>query len=249
VVTDGELSYFDAIGESGRAHSLAKPFSDADRAGLLLELGAVFSLLPPPPAAVLDAGCGTGWLTWMLQRSGYEATGLDVAPRAIELARNNPPFTETTTPTFDVGDVVSMAYQAQFDAVLFFDALHHVLDEEATLRNSLMALRPGGICITSEPGIGHTEASTEQIEAFDVTERDMPSDHIVDVGLRVGFASARRYPRADALGARLYDTSDVREPTWKRRIRRSVLGRSLLTLKTTEFSKRESGIVVLQAPS
>jgi SAM-dependent methyltransferase len=249
VVTEGELSYFDLIGDGGREHSLRKPFSDVDRAGLLLELGAVFSLLPAPPSAVLDCGCGTGWLTWMLQRSGYGATGIDVAPRAIELARSNPPFTGTEPPKFDVGDVVSMSYSAAFDAVVFFDSLHHVLDEEATLRNVLAALRPGGICITSEPGHGHTDASTQQIAAFGVTERDMPADHIAKVGVRVGFASAQTYPRADAIGVRVYETSAMTEPTWKRRLRMSAIGRSALTLKTTEFAKKTNGIVVLVAPT
>jgi len=37
-------------------------------------------LLPPPPAHVLDAGAGTGFLSLLLAREGYRVTALDLAP-------------------------------------------------------------------------------------------------------------------------------------------------------------------------
>ena len=37
-------------------------------------------LLPPPPARVLDVGAGTGFLSLLLAREGYEVTALDLAP-------------------------------------------------------------------------------------------------------------------------------------------------------------------------
>jgi len=37
-------------------------------------------LLPPPPAKVLDAGAGTGFLSLLLAREGYRVTALDLAP-------------------------------------------------------------------------------------------------------------------------------------------------------------------------
>ncbi len=36
-------------------------------------------LLPPPPAKVLDAGAGTGFLSILLARQGYEVTALDLS--------------------------------------------------------------------------------------------------------------------------------------------------------------------------
>jgi len=248
VATEGELSYFDNIGEGGRAHALAKPFSDDDRGGLFLEVGAVLSLLPNPPASVLDCGCGTGWLTWLLSRCGYASTGIDVAPRAIQLAGSYEPYAGVPHPRFVVGEVEEMTFDREFDAVVFFDSLHHTVDEEAALRNVLRALRPGGVCITSEPGRGHAEASVEELETYGVTERDMPARHIVDDGRRVGFANTRMYPRADSVGARLYGQPAPSEPRWKQMLRRNSVVRSALTIRTTEYAKRDSGIVVMTAP-
>jgi 2-polyprenyl-3-methyl-5-hydroxy-6-metoxy-1,4-benzoquinol methylase len=248
MATEGELQYFETIGEAGRAHSIGKPFSDANRGGLLLEVGALLSLLPDPPASVLDCGCGTGWLTWLLQRSGYAATGIDVAPLATDLAVANPPYTGMEPPRFVTGDVEGMGFDREFDAVVFFDSLHHVVDEEAALRKVLRALKPGGICVTSEPGDGHADASCHQVEAYGVTERDMPAHHIVSVAKRVGYAKAVTYPRADHVGVRLYGSPPSTDPRWKRTLRGNLVVRSFLTLKTTERARRDNGMVVLTAP-
>jgi len=248
MATDGELSYFDAIGDDGRRHALAKPFSDPDRGALLRQVGAIFELLPPPPAAVLDCGCGTGWLASFLQRSGYAATGVDVAPAAIALAGDNPQFVGTDPPRFMVAEVEHLGFDGEFDAVLFFDSLHHSVDEIAALAGALRALKPGGVCITSEPGAGHAAVSAHEVLTYGVTERDMPAGHIVEVGLRVGFASARVLPRADALGTQLYRPRPEGQPRWKAALRRNLLARAALTVRTTEWAKRDNGIVVLTAP-
>lgn len=40
------------------------------------------------PANVLDLGCGSGWLSILLARNGFEVTGVDVAEQAINLAKD-----------------------------------------------------------------------------------------------------------------------------------------------------------------
>jgi len=44
-------------------------------------------LLPPPPARVLDAGAGTGFLSLLLSRQGYRVTALDLAPGMLAQLR------------------------------------------------------------------------------------------------------------------------------------------------------------------
>jgi len=43
--------------------------------------------LSPPPARVLDAGCGDGALSAWLARLGYQVTAIDVDPAAVARAR------------------------------------------------------------------------------------------------------------------------------------------------------------------
>jgi ubiquinone/menaquinone biosynthesis C-methylase UbiE len=57
------------------------------RATLVLE--RLDAALPPPPAAVLDVGGGSGIIAVPLAQRGYEVTVLDPSPAMLELARGH----------------------------------------------------------------------------------------------------------------------------------------------------------------
>lgn len=200
----GELTYYERIGEAGRAHAVGKPFSD-DECGLyLLRAGALFSLLPPPPARVLDCGCGTGWLSYFLARRGYDVVGTDVSSDAIRLAQSHPMFCDGSAPAFAVADSESLTFTAEFDAVVFFDALHHAIDEVEALKGAFRALKPGGMCIALEPGRGHARKSRAVDTEFDVTDKDMPPSRVCRAGRRAGFTRHRILPAPQHLGKAIF---------------------------------------------
>lgn len=205
----GELTYFQAIGDAGREHALRKPFSDESCGVSLMQVGALMSLLPPPPARVLECGCGTGWFSYMLQRRGYEVVGVDVCADAIALTEANPLFPDEKRPTFQVADVEKLSFRDEFDAVVFFESLHHAVDEKAALESAFRALKPGGVCLVSEPGVGHHKRSREIIEQYDVTEKDMPPRLVIRHARAIGFRKWRTFPRADHLGRFLF------QPRWQ----------------------------------
>lgn len=200
----GEFTYYDRIGDAGRQHAIMKPFSDADCGLYLMRAGALFSLLPPPPLRVLECGCGTGWLAYFLARRGYQVVATDVAADAITLARANPAFQQDTSPEFLVADSEMLAFESEFDVVVFFDSLHHAVDESAALRCAHRALRPGGRCIVLEPGRGHKEKSRDVDAAYDVTDKDMPPSLVWRTGRRVGFSRCEVFPAPQHLGKALY---------------------------------------------
>lgn len=200
----GELTYYERIGEAGRQHAVGKPFSDDDCGLYLLRAGALFSLLPPPPARVLDCGCGTGWLSYFLAQRGYDVVGTDVSTDAIRLARANPLFRDAPQPVFSVADSESLTFANEFDAVVFFDSLHHTIDEAAALECAYRALKPGGLCIALEPGRGHAKKSRAVDAEYDVTDKDMPPSRVCRVGKRVGFRGCRVVPAPQHLGKALY---------------------------------------------
>jgi SAM-dependent methyltransferase len=255
--TAGELLYYQAIGESGAVHAVNKPLSDPDGDLMLMQVGAVLSVLPPAPARILECGCGTGWLSRFFAARGYDATGIDVCPDAIELAQRAPNpfgFAEGAAPPgaalrFLVEDAEAMSFREEFDAVVFFDALHHALDEGLALRRAYRALRPGGVCITSEPGWGHAAASREAVAKYGVTEKDMPTRHIIRLGRAAGFQRAERFPRMDHLG-RFF----LREPSPRHRVKRLVRcfwPLHLLNLVRTILKARfyhDAALVVLHKP-
>src|SRR5262249_11121326 len=160
----------------------------------------LFSLLPPPPARVLDCGCGAGWLSSFLAQRGYDVVGTDVSAEAIAIARSRPPFPDGPSPSFVVADTEALTFDGEFDAVVFFDSLHRAIDGRAALAGAYRALRRGGMCVALEPGRGHAKKSREIDREFDVTDKDMPPSRICRLGRAVGFTRTRVAPAPQQLG-------------------------------------------------
>lgn len=171
----GEKTYFKKIGPEGVSFTLAKPFSDPNNVGSLLhDIAAVFTLLPKPPSRILDLGCGSGWTSSFYAKAGYEVTGVDISPDAIKAAQQH--FKDVSNLSFKAGDYDELKFKSEFDAVIFFDSLHHAEDELAALSAAYRSLKPGGILIACEPGVGHskTQNSLDAVAKYGVNERDMP---------------------------------------------------------------------------
>lgn len=221
----GEINYLKAAGAAGAAHIGNKPFSDEACGRYLGDLALVMELLPPPPAAILDLGVGSGWTSLFLARRGYDVVGRDICPDMIRLAERNRNRQIAENVAFEVGDYESLPDRRAFDAVLFYDALHHAEDERAALSAAFAALKPGGVCLTVEPGEGHAAASREAMEKFGVTEKDMPPHHVVAVGRSVGFRQIRVYARSSE-PVLLFSAGAEGTPTLARKLNRwqSALG-------------------------
>jgi SAM-dependent methyltransferase len=221
----GEIDYLKNLGPAGVRHAVDKPFSDAGCARYLAEMGALLALLPPPPARLLDLGCGTGWTSVFFARAGYDVTGVDLAPDMIAHAEDNGVRAGVDGLAFVVCDYEELPFRGEFDAAVFFDALHHAVDEEAALTGAWRALRTGGVCVTSEPGEGHhlSPEAREAVRRYNVTEKEMAPRHIIDVGRRVGFRRGRVYPHAFDLHHNLYRrlpeaALPQRRPQWLKRL-------------------------------
>src|SRR5207249_3650157 len=99
-----------------------------------------------------------------------------------------------------------------FDCAVFYSSLHHAVDEVEALRMVYHALKPGGVCITSEPGEGHAQSpnSRKAIVNYNVTEKDMPPGRIIAAARRVGFRQFRTSPHAPDLKWAAYGTKSGR---------------------------------------
>jgi SAM-dependent methyltransferase len=206
----GEIDYLKKIGAEGVTHAVNKPFSDGLCSRYLTELGAIFALLPPPPAKILDLGCGTGWTSLFCARRGYEVLGIDIAPDMIYYANKLKEDNHCENLVFAAADYEQLDWREQFDAVVFYDALHHAADEIKALQCAYRALKPGGICITVEPGIGHQASPESQAIArqFDTTEKEMYPALIKKAGRKAGFRTIHIYPQPDYVKSILYRPAD-----------------------------------------
>jgi SAM-dependent methyltransferase len=191
----GEIDYIRSIGEAGAQHAYDKPFSDPTCAKNLIDIGFILSLLPPPPARLLDLGCGTGWTSVLLAKRGYSVVGQDIASDMIELAYRNKQRYGVEQLEFVVSDYESMPFEAEFDCAVFYDSLHHAEDEAAALRAVWRALKQAGVLITHEPGVGHSKTveAMESMRLHGVNEKDMPPAWIFELGQRAGFRKFEQF--------------------------------------------------------
>ena len=60
-----------------------------DRFTALIDAVEVTAGRPDP--LVIDLGCGSGIFTYLLNQRGYDAAGLDISPKLLELARRKYP--------------------------------------------------------------------------------------------------------------------------------------------------------------
>lgn len=191
-------TFYAKVGEEhGSPFVFDKPFSHDDCARYLNDLARVMTLLPAPPARLLDLGVGPGWTSVFLAKRGYEVVGQDICGDLIAVAEQVRDRYGAPSASFVEQDYESMEYREEFDAALFYDALHHAEDEKAALAAVFTALRPGGVCVAMEPGEGHAVAAgtLDYVEKYGVTEKDMPPHHIIALAREVGFRSFRVYHR------------------------------------------------------
>lgn len=238
---NGERTYFKNIGEEGVDFTLGKPFSDPNNIGSLLsDIAAVFTLLPQPPARIIDLGCGSGWTSNFFALAGYDVTGVDIAPEAVEAA--NKRFQRPgLSLKYACADYDNLEFKNIYDVAVFFDSLHHAEDEVDALKAAYTALKPGGLIILCEPGVGHSKSpsSIEAVEKYGVNERDMPPKISKKALRSAGFKSIDTYAYPALAHRSLYKKYQHKKTIMNHRV-----VRPLSVALLSSFLLNQHGIVV-----
>lgn len=150
------------------------------RAGAFCEF--LSSHVPPPPARVLEIGCGDGELARALAERGFEVTAID--PHAPDGAI----FQRVTFESFQAAQ--------EFDAVVASVSLHHIEDIAGALDKIVSLLSPTGVLVLEEfakehfvgatarwyfdrrrslAGVGHADGAAP--EDFEAWERESKARH------------------------------------------------------------------------
>jgi len=158
--------------------------------------------------AVLDAACGTGYGSAELARVASRVVGVDASEQAIDYARSRYGGGNVA---FETMDVAAMRFDdASFDVVVSFEAIEHLEDADAFLREVARVLRPPGTFVVSTPNVARTTAHPENpFHRVEYAREDLArllSQHFRTVELfgqrRVQTRRYRALHRLDVLGLR-----------------------------------------------
>src|SRR5690606_37514766 len=98
---------------------------------------------------ILDVGCGAGVTVVALAQAGYEASGVDIAPRMIERAQQWAQH-EGARCDFNVASARHLPYgDGQFDLVFALGLLSNIQDDRAALAEMRRVLKPGGTLLAT----------------------------------------------------------------------------------------------------
>jgi 2-polyprenyl-3-methyl-5-hydroxy-6-metoxy-1,4-benzoquinol methylase len=83
------------------------------------------------PCKTIDLGCGAGNYAIYLASRGFDVTGVDISPTAIQIAKGNARKRGVTC-TFLVADVLGDLYELKetFDFAYDWEVLHHIFPEQ-----------------------------------------------------------------------------------------------------------------------
>lgn len=160
----------------------------------------------PPQGRILEVGSGPGWVTEILLMLGFSVDALEPSGDFIEIARErcstlrthyrhcaNPPviFHRATLEDIEFDE-------DRFDAILFFDVLHHVVDEESALEKCFRFLKPEG-CLGIVEGAWHPDFKAleqsliNEMAQFGTLENPFSTEYLDLLLTRTGFTEVQRH--------------------------------------------------------
>jgi SAM-dependent methyltransferase len=142
----------------------------------------------PPPARVLDVGCGTGALAARLTAYGYDMTGLDPSAGMLNQLQARSPAINAVQ-----GSATQMPFgDGEFDVSLSVATMHHIADAAAVrsaLTEMVRVVRPGGRVIIWDhnPRNPYWPRLMRRVPQDRGDERLIPAEELV-AGLEAGQA-------------------------------------------------------------
>jgi len=96
-------------------------------------------------ARVLDVGCGGGILSEALAAAGAQVTGIDLAPRVLDVARLHLHESNLQVDYREIAvETLAQESPAAFDAITCMEMLEHVPDPGSVIAACATLLKPGG---------------------------------------------------------------------------------------------------------
>jgi len=108
---------------------------------------------------VLEIGCGTGYFTKEIVKSGAYVTAIDISPELIQIAKQE---IRETNVCFVLENAYDLTFEAHsFDSIVGSSVLHH-LEIEKAIEEMFRVLKPGGRMFFTEPNMMNPQIALQK---------------------------------------------------------------------------------------
>jgi len=113
--------------------------------------------------AVLEIGCGVGYFTQEIVKSGAQVTAIDISPDLLDVAREK---MKNDNVIFKVENAYNLSFSDNnFDTIVGSSILHH-LEVNKALSEFHRVLKPGGTLFFTEPNMVNPQVFLERHTAL-----------------------------------------------------------------------------------
>jgi SAM-dependent methyltransferase len=183
-----------------------------------------------PGHRVLDLGVGAAWTTEWLLRLNVDTVGVDIAHDMLLVGKRRLPQPSRLV----TGDLEALPFLGgTFQRAVCLNALHHVPDPSAALRQIRNVLDDHGRLVLIEPGAGHAhrETSRHAVEKFGVLEAELSAEDLMRLCHEAGFQEVVVRPLSYASGEiQLSSDELIRWNRWTRQTRPVLVMRKIWQL-------------------
>ncbi|HDY86484.1 MAG TPA: class I SAM-dependent methyltransferase [bacterium] len=112
-----------------------------------------------PGMNTLEVGCGTGYLTKELVKTGTQINAIDISPDLLKQAESE---IKAPNVTFMIENAYDMSFKNEsFDSIVGSSVLHH-LDIDSALTEFYRVLKPGGNIYFTEPNMMNPQIALQK---------------------------------------------------------------------------------------
>jgi len=165
-----------------------------------------------PGGRVLEVGSGPGWVTEILISQGYQVDAIEPSEDFIKIAEERVRYhikhhhlEDHRRAMFHCTTIEECSFPDEsFDAILFFDVLHHVVDEVKCLAQCFRLLTPGGTLGIHEGAWSTSNKELErkldeEMKNYGCLESPFTVEYLDYLLRKGGFIQATRYHQINGL--------------------------------------------------
>jgi SAM-dependent methyltransferase len=123
---------------------------------------------------ILNAGCGSGELSFQLAQAGHRVLGIDPGLEYVRVAEQNARMINSRNCSFAVSSIEDFQPTTPFDCVIATDVLEHIQDDRTAFEKLISFVKPSGLVIITVPAgqwlFGYHDEALGHFRRYSLTE-------------------------------------------------------------------------------